>query len=355
MRTLHLLSLLSIGLALPTTAQAQFSAMGGGSAIPFTGEGGGGNWDTGLPISPAISVVDVQVEVLEIDSVVIDGFQHTWAGDVQAVLFDPTGVGYNLILRPGYQNPDGANFGTPGNFVDGTYTIVENGGASLPTLSDGADIQPGTYNQSSSTGAVSWTSGNHNINNTPLGSITGPSGFWELRVYDWGVGDNGSFTGWTLNGNGGASGENTGSAYCFGDGNGTACPCGGNGSPGEGCLTTSGTGALLTGTGNAEIGDETFVLTVTGGPPNKPGIFFQGTSATNGGLGNTVGDGILCAGPTLRFGVNILDGAGSTNQASFGASTSVGMDMKYQYWFRDTANTCGGGFNFSNAWEVTWE
>jgi hypothetical protein len=161
----------------------------------------------------------------------------------------------------------------------------------------------------------------------------------------------GAFDNWSLNG--GAS--NSGSAYCFGDGSGTLCPCAALGGAGEGCLTTSGTGATLAGSGNADVGSDSLVLTVTGGPANKPGIFFQGNSQLNGGNGNPAGDGILCtAGGTIRYSVNPLDASGSTSQSGFGVNAGAGLTRNYQYWFRDTGNPCGGQFNFTNAWSVTW-
>ena len=142
-----------------------------------------------------------------------------------------------------------------------------------------------------------------------------------------------------------------GTAYCFGDGTGATCPCAGFGAPGEGCLTTSGSGALLVGSGNATVGADTFVRSVTGGPANKPGIFFQG----NNQIGNPVGDGILCAtGSTVRYGVSPLDANGSTSGTGFGANTGAGLTRNYQYWFRDTGNACGGGFNFTNGWSQLW-
>ena len=144
----------------------------------------------------------------------------------------------------------------------------------------------------------------------------------------------------------------TGSAYCFGDGSGAACPCGANGNPGEGCMTTSGTGARLTGTGEANLGSGTFTLTVSGAPANKPGLFFQGTNQ----LANPVGDGILCSNMSVRrYTVNMTDGAGTAVQEGLGANAAPGTSLNYQYWFRDPGNTCGGLFNFSNAWTVTWE
>jgi hypothetical protein len=152
-----------------------------------------------------------------------------------------------------------------------------------------------------------------------------------------------------------ASGGNSGSAYCSGDGTGAICPCAALGGSGEGCLTTSGSGALLVGSGNAGVANDSLTLTVSGGPANKPGIFFQGNNQLNGGNGNPAGDGLLCtAGGTIRYSVNPLDATGATSQTGFGANAGTGLTRNYQYWFRDTGNACGGGFNFTNGWTVTW-
>ena len=143
-----------------------------------------------------------------------------------------------------------------------------------------------------------------------------------------------------------------GTAYCFGDGTGNFCPCAAFGGTGEGCLTTSGTGATLSGFGNATIGADTLVLSVSGGPANKPGIFFQGNNQL---AGNPAGDGLLCtAGATVRYSVNPLDATGAASQGGFGVNAAVGVTRNYQYWFRDTGNACGGGFNFTNAWSQLW-
>ena len=191
-----------------------------------------------------------------------------------------------------------------------------------------------------------------------MSTIAGPAGNWTLKVYDWAGGDSGSFSGWTLNANGASGGScgpvTAGTAYCFGDGTGTMCPCAAFGAAGEGCQTTSGSGARLTGSGTADISNDGFVLSVTGGPADKPGIFFQGTVQANGGLGNFNGDGILCVFPQLRYDLNGLDANGEATQTGFGLNATAGQTMNYQYWFRDPSNSCGGLFNFSNGWTVTW-
>jgi len=351
MRILKLISLVGLGLAFSATANAQFSVSGAGSPIPGSGSGGGGTWDTVMPPTPSDSAVAVPVAVTNIDSIVIDGLTHTWAGDVQATLADPNGVEHLLFVRPGYLNTSGA--GTAGDFLLGTYTFVESGGGSLPTASDGVDITPGTYNQTFDTGGVVWVSGASGIFNTPLSSISGPAGNWSLKVYDWAAGDSGSFTSWTLNGNGGGATN----AYCFGDGTGTACPCA-SGGAGEGCANSTGSGAALSGSGTADTAADTFVLDAAGLPATTTCLFFQGTNIMNGGNGNPFGDGLRCiAGNVVRLQTVTSDGSGNaatTISLSVRGNIAPSTSMDYQMWYRDTASTCGSVFNTSNAWLQDW-
>jgi len=367
MRTINLLSTVSIGIALSVTAQAQFSVSGGGSTVPASGLGGG-MWDMGMPTAPGTSTVSVPEAVTTINSVVLDDFSHDWGGDVHATLVDPNGVEHNLFLRPGFMNPAGADFGTPGDFLSGVYTIVESGGADFPTVSNGVDIAPGTYNQSFNTGGASWSDGTNGIFNTPMSAISGPAGDWVLRIYDWGVGDNGGFSGWTLNGNQVPS-DNTGAPYC--DGSGGNCPCGLTGLVDQGCPNTNpnGNGCKLTGAGNAEVSADSFNLLVSDGPPDKPGLILQGTTSLAPGI-STINDseGLLCVGgSTQRGDVFLTDGNGDAdaggvfqNGEPFGADANLGGTNYYQFWFRDPASTCnandngGANFNFSNGWDVTW-
>jgi hypothetical protein len=154
-----------------------------------------------------------------------------------------------------------------------------------------------------------------------------------------------------------------GSAFCFGDGTGGACPCLQSGNPGQGCANSGGGGAVLTGSGVASISSDSFRLAVTGVPGAKPGLLLRGTNRVNGGLGNPVGDGLLCAsGSTLRSQVQLTSGAGSTTFGDFkgqpfgATAVGAGAPTYYQFWYRDTANGCSGqGFNFTNAWETTWQ
>ena len=153
-----------------------------------------------------------------------------------------------------------------------------------------------------------------------------------------------------------------GGAFCAGDGTGSPCPCGGNGAFGEGCANSSGvSGAQLNASGCASFSNDTFQLDVSGVPGNKPGLIMRGANQLNGGLGNPVGDGLLCVGgQTARSQVQVT-AAGDTaftdfQGQPFGASSyGIGVLTNYQFWYRDPANTCSGsGFNFSNAWSTTW-
>jgi enediyne biosynthesis protein E4 len=154
-----------------------------------------------------------------------------------------------------------------------------------------------------------------------------------------------------------------GSAYCFGDGTGTPCPCGASGNAGEGCQNTTGVrGAEMTAAGKAHIGNDSFRLYIQGVPGNKPGLLLRGMNQLNGGLGNPVGDGLLCTGgQTARSHVQVTV-AGDTvfndfQGNPFGASSfGAGAQVNYQFWYRDPMNPCSGsGFNFANAWGVIWQ
>ncbi|MBN8626948.1 MAG: hypothetical protein J0M17_15815, partial [Planctomycetes bacterium] len=83
----------------------------------------------------------------------------------------------------------------------------------------------------------------------------------------------------------------TGTPYCFGDGTGTACPCGNVGAAGNGCGNSlNANGANLAATGSAVVGGDSVVLTGTG-MPNSSALYFQGTSQ----ISVVFGDGLRCA------------------------------------------------------------
>ncbi|MCB9916628.1 MAG: hypothetical protein H6828_15995, partial [Planctomycetes bacterium] len=73
--------------------------------------------------------------------------------------------------------------------------------------------------------------------------------------------------------------------FCFGDGTGTACPCGNVGAAGEGCANSTGAGAILGAAGSSSIAAANLVLSASQCPVNQPTLFFQGDNAVNSGAG----------------------------------------------------------------------
>ncbi len=150
--------------------------------------------------------------------------------------------------------------------------------------------------------------------------------------------------------------------FCFGDGAGTACPCGNAGATGRGCANSiEPSGARLGGTGSPRTSADTFVL-LGDGMPNSSALYFQGTSAVSGGAGIPFGDGLRCAGgSTLRLGTQQNVSGASRYPEPGDASISVhglvtaGDVRLYQVWYRNAAAFCTTStFNLSNGLQVTW-
>ncbi len=153
-------------------------------------------------------------------------------------------------------------------------------------------------------------------------------------------------------------------AFCFGDGSGTACPCANSGALGSGCAnSTFSAGATLTASGiaGASIATDTLVLTASNVP--GPGLFFQGTAPFAGGLGITFGDGLLCTGTMItRLGVVFPSGSSASypggltpNPIHIAGATAVGDVRQYQCWYRDAAVFCATQtFNLTHGLELTW-
>lgn len=158
--------------------------------------------------------------------------------------------------------------------------------------------------------------------------------------------------------NGSCSIPTIGTDYCFGDGSGTACPCGNTGGTGLGCANSSTNGAEITGSGSLSIAAGDLVLTGTGAPGGVSGIFFAGTTQITGGNGNPFGDGLRCVGgPVTRIQTVIANGAGtavSSINVAARVGATVGSTNTIQYWYRDTTGPCGNLFNFSHGLEITW-
>jgi hypothetical protein len=160
---------------------------------------------------------------------------------------------------------------------------------------------------------------------------------------------------------GGTSGP--GVAFCFGDGSGTACPCGNNSPVGnnEGCLSSIGMGGKLGSLGTPSLAADTLVLTGSQ-MPNSSALYFQGTTQIGAGAGSSFGDGLRCAGGSVvRLGTKTnvggasqYPGAGSPPVSVKGLVTAPGV-RDYQCWYRNAAAFCTTStFNLTNGLEITW-
>ncbi len=157
-----------------------------------------------------------------------------------------------------------------------------------------------------------------------------------------------------------------GDAYCLGDP--ALCPCG-FGDLFGGCPSNVGVGARLVTYGSASFAADDLELAVLDIPPATLGRFYMGASLVQVPFGN----GLLCAGAggygqfrfpvqsahsngffrAFRFGPGIV----AHSQQNFGTLGTIqpGSTWRFQAWYRDALNPCGGGFNTSNATSVTFQ
>jgi hypothetical protein len=155
-----------------------------------------------------------------------------------------------------------------------------------------------------------------------------------------------------------------GTGYCFGDGSGTACPCGNAGAAGNGCASSvNANGGNLAATGAASIAADTLVL-VGSGMPNASALYFQGTTQPGSGLGVLFGDGLRCvAGSVVRL--DTKTNAGGTSQYPDVGDLAIGIKganvaggvRNYQCWYRnaDPVFCTPSTFNLTNGVQVTWQ
>lgn len=195
----------------------------------------------------------------------------------------------------------------------------------------------------------------------PLANLGSWSGFFYC-VYSFQVLGPGVFldidlTGFSI------SLPSTGTPVCFGDGSGTACPCGNNSAVGanDGCVNSLSLASRLRGVGNPSVSSDTLVLNGSQ-LPNGPGLYFQGTAVSGGGI--SFGDGLLCGGGSItRLGVvfaasfaSSYPGGTTPGPISVGGACAPGDVRVYQLWYRDgdpgycTTST----FNLTNALTVSW-
>jgi hypothetical protein len=160
-----------------------------------------------------------------------------------------------------------------------------------------------------------------------------------------------------------------GTVFCIGDGVAphTACPCGNNSTTAAaaGCLNSFGVGSALRAVGNAQISNDTVVLSANGLPLSSV-LFFQGTIQQNSGNGSVFGDGLRCAGGTvIRLATHNATGTAGAATSGYpltgepsvsvrGLVTAAGT-RTYQAWYRNSAAFCTSSvFNLSNGLEITW-
>ncbi len=154
--------------------------------------------------------------------------------------------------------------------------------------------------------------------------------------------------------------------FCFGDGSGTACPCGNSGLFAHGCdnsLATGGARLRMSAGGLPSVSADSIELNVSGLPSTASCLFFQGTTQQSGGLGTSFGDGLRCAsGSIVRLSTKIA----SAGSASFpgpndppisvrGSVPASGGVRTYQVWYRNSASFCTPStFNLSNGLQIVW-
>ncbi len=178
-------------------AQAQnYTVSGGGLLIPATGTGGGGTWPTALPPSPGSSSLVLPADATSITSVTLTGMSHSWVGDVQLVLRDPSGARHNLITRLAFT---GSGFGSSNDFS--AANLIEISDSGIPFGAPANPVAAGVYLPHSGTGGGVWPNGNAGVFNSTIATIPiVPGGTYTLEAYDWESGDPGAIASWSLNG-----------------------------------------------------------------------------------------------------------------------------------------------------------
>jgi hypothetical protein len=152
---------------------------------------------------------------------------------------------------------------------------------------------------------------------------------------------------------------------CFGDGthvdHGTSCPCGNNGTAGNGCANSAhSTGANLAARGSTTL--DSVVLHATRMPATSPCIYLQG----DGTADVAFGDGVRCTGGTLvrlRTKTNV-GGASSfpdpldtmTLSQRGGIPVGSGVSRYYQTYYRNASTLfCPPAmFNVTNGVRIVW-
>lgn len=125
---------------------------------------------------------------------------HTWAGDIVAVLIAPNGASHNVFGRVGATTATGAgdssDLGGLYSFADGN-TSPPSGGfwqAAAAEASGSAPIAAGAYRTTNSGGAGATNPMPATNMNAAFASVPNANGLWTLRLTDGCAGDTGSVT-----------------------------------------------------------------------------------------------------------------------------------------------------------------
>ncbi len=155
--------------------------------------------------------------------------------------------------------------------------------------------------------------------------------------------------------------------YCYGDGSGTACPCG-NADVAHpafgGCSNVTGRGARLVASGTPSVMTDTLRFDFSFGPLGSFAVLVAGNNALAGGLGLQAFDGLRCVGGELqRHGTRAISAAGTTNPWGFGGGPAgglaahggyvAGQRRHFQVFYRtNPVESCGNAQNTTNAIRV---
>ncbi len=162
-------------------------------------------------------------------------------------------------------------------------------------------------------------------------------------------------------------------SYCFGDGSQVPCPCGNNGSPGNGCANSDHPGgAHLAASGVPSLALDTLVMTATDLHGSSLVMLVQGDAQVSPKI---YGDGIRCIGGHLKRMFKVKNSGAETvvipsifsipsspmtisgQSAALGDPLSPGDIRYYQMYYRDPVGSfCPPAtFNITNALTVIWQ
>jgi GEVED domain-containing protein/thrombospondin type 3 repeat protein len=153
--------------------------------------------------------------------------------------------------------------------------------------------------------------------------------------------------------------EGPGIPFCFGDGNGTPCPCGNNSVGGKGCKNSGGKGGQLYNSGSTSVSLDDSRVTAIQLPPLKVVVFYMGQLKLNGGNGFPFYDGLSCVKALKRFPAQFSDLTGLADVvnpvALSGGMITPGSTWHFQAWYRDqVGGPCGFQANTTNALQMNF-